>query len=106
MRTLPSLGEASYAAKRKGPRGPFSGRQRALGGAGGRHEERLAHDVLGGDQLFRFAPLLVEYHGGELLQRLARFVPRSPVGVHARELFAEADIAGGWLEVHRGKSEA
>src|SRR2546430_1374984 len=53
-----------------------------------------------------FAALLVEHHGRELLQRLARFVQRSPVGIHPRELLDEADIAGVRLEIHRGKREA
>ena len=56
------LGAAAEVGKKK------------LGGARNRHDEVLAHHVLAGDHLLGFAALFVEYHGGELLQRVARFV--------------------------------
>src|SRR5882762_4039198 len=81
-----------------GPEGPVFLRR-----AGDQHEEGFAHHVLAHDQLLGLAALLVEYDGGELLQRLARLVQRAAVRVHPGQLLDEADITMARLEVYRGE---
>src|SRR5712692_6155068 len=67
------------------------------------NKKGFAHDILAGDQLFRLAALLVEYHRGELLQRRARFVERAAMRVHSRQLLDEADVARVRLQEDRGE---
>src|SRR5712664_4842088 len=82
-RVTPTGVQIPAVTKNKTPR-PKPGR--FLRRARDQHEEGFSHHALARDQLLGLAALLVEYEGGELLQRLARFVQRAAVRVHGGPL--------------------
>src|SRR6185295_3849917 len=85
--------------KKIGVRPDFSGGCFQAGG----NEERLAHQGVPGVRQRGLAPLLGEHLGGQVLQRLARFVQGAAAGIHRGELLDESDVFAVGLEVHGGK---